>query len=435
MFLSREFPSHLRGVAVFLSTALVVMYAISANAEETAGHTLMGVASCASSNCHGGFLPRNQTPVLQNEYITWLKHDKHSQAWKVLLSPESKRIGWQLGLEDPSREKACLQCHSSISLNSDQPGKKFRIEDGVGCESCHGTAENWISTHTVTGATHADNVARDLVPLDDPTVRAKKCLSCHQGDEQRQITHRLYGAGHPRLSFELDTYEIIQPAHWLNDEDYLKRKGKYVPLKVWIAGQQISASRSIQLIQALASEENSLFPELSAFTCSSCHHNLSEKEFMNRDYRRLPGNPHLNLAALRMISIALNSQNQRKSKDFTSIINAIERSSSLNEIEDSLDEMADILGDEGLRERLTNSLDATMLMHTLLTFAVENPSLYYETAEQIAMGLVSAHAEISRGAPRPPLLDQIFVTLQVPDAFQPQDFSDACRKYLKTIRP
>ena len=136
-----------------------------------------------------------------------------------------------------------------------------------------------------------------------------------------------------------------------------------------------------------------------------------------------------------MIAIALRSLNQNKAQDFATIVRSIEGSSSLNEIEDSLDEINDILTDETVQKGLNDTLDAPLLLRALLKFAIENPSLYYETAEQIAMGIASAHAEISHGAPRPAPLDQIFITLQNPDAFKPQEFSDACKKYLSTILP
>jgi hypothetical protein len=59
-----------------------------------------------------------------------------------------------------------------------------------------------------------------MYPTEQPEVRAKLCLSCHFGTEDKFATHRIMGAGHPRISFELDTFTEIQPAHFRVDEDY-----------------------------------------------------------------------------------------------------------------------------------------------------------------------------------------------------------------------
>ena len=57
-------------------------------------------------------------------------------------------------------------------------------------------------------ATHAGNVARGLYPTSDPVAQARLCLSCHFGNRDKFVTHRMMGAGHPRMSFELETFEI-----------------------------------------------------------------------------------------------------------------------------------------------------------------------------------------------------------------------------------
>ena len=50
-------------------------------------------------------------------------------------------------------------------------------------------------------------------------MRAGLCLSCHFGNQEKFVTHRMMGAGHPRMSFELDTFTQLQPAHFVVDED------------------------------------------------------------------------------------------------------------------------------------------------------------------------------------------------------------------------
>jgi hypothetical protein len=77
------------------------------------------------------------------------------------------------------------------------------------------------------GATHAGNVKRGLYPTDEPVAQARLCLSCHFGNKDKFVTHRMMGAGHPRMSFELDTFSQTQPPHFVADADWERRKGAY----------------------------------------------------------------------------------------------------------------------------------------------------------------------------------------------------------------
>src|SRR5262249_55993054 len=44
--------------------------------------------------------------------------------------------------------------------------------------------------------------------------RAEKCVSCHVGDEIRNVDHELIAAGHPDLVFDFETYTAMMPPHW-----------------------------------------------------------------------------------------------------------------------------------------------------------------------------------------------------------------------------
>jgi hypothetical protein len=109
------------------------------------------------------------------------------------------------------------------------------VTDGVGCEACHGPADKWIRSHTAPGATHADNVAKGMYPTEKPVEQAKLCLSCHVGDSSRFVSHRIMGAGHPRLSFELDTFAQLAPA--LQDRRRLApAQGRLRRVRLWAIG-------------------------------------------------------------------------------------------------------------------------------------------------------------------------------------------------------
>ncbi len=235
----------------------------------------LGPASCASSVCHGKLDRQKDINVWLNEYRIWTGADKHSRAYRELTSDKSKRIANYLGLGSATTAKVCLDCHAD-NVPKDKRGTKFQISDGVGCEACHGGAEEWIKSHAAEGATHADNLARGMYPTEKPGDRAELCLSCHMGTEDKFASHDIMGAGHPRLSFELEMYTTNQPAHYDVDEDYRQRKGEIPGFNLWLTGQVEAARRYLELAGQRLGTDTGLYPELALYDCHGCHHDMDD---------------------------------------------------------------------------------------------------------------------------------------------------------------
>src|SRR5262249_5225838 len=74
----------------------------------------LGVGTCSSSLCHGAIETWKGSHVLQNEYVTWSRSDKHHlRAYTVLLSDRSKEIAKKLNLPRPPHlTTECLDCHT-----------------------------------------------------------------------------------------------------------------------------------------------------------------------------------------------------------------------------------------------------------------------------------------------------------------------------------
>jgi hypothetical protein len=229
----------------------------------------LGVASCGGSNCHGATNGVRNSMVLNNEFLTWQRRDKHSQAYTVLLGEPAKQMAKALGLGDPAHAKRCLDCHAD-NMSAEPHGPLFHIEDGVGCEACHGGASRWLGSH-ISNATHQQNLERGLYPTENPVKRAELCLNCHFGDSNRYLNHELYGAGHPRLAFELDTFTAIQPAHFVANKSYVERKPGITDLQVWAAGQVIALIRRMDAVIDKRSLTG-IWPDFATFDCQSCHH-------------------------------------------------------------------------------------------------------------------------------------------------------------------
>lgn len=236
----------------------------------------LGPASCATSVCHGKVARDETANVWLNEYRVWSRDDYHSRAYSVLRSEESQAMADKLGLSNATTAEICLDCHAD-NIPADKRGEKFQISDGVGCEACHGGAEKWIEAHAEDDATHQNNLALGMYPTEKPEARAKLCLSCHVGTQEKFADHDIMAAGHPRMSFELETFTVNQPAHYHVDEDYLERKGNIRSVNMWANGMVFKAKRQLDLLRSDLLDGHGLFPELAFFDCHACHHPMNER--------------------------------------------------------------------------------------------------------------------------------------------------------------
>lgn len=271
------------------------------------GNKHMGVATCAASQCHGSAVPRDGSAVLQNEYVTWTQDDPHSRAYEILGNDQSKAIAARLGLPSATGAKICLDCHSD-NVPGSQRGERFHLSDGVGCESCHGGAENWLASHyNVSAATLESKRDAGMFATWDVSARGELCLSCHLGTRDKFATHRIMAAGHPRLAFELDTFTELwrtagrQP-HYKIDADYRDRKGEISHAYTWAAGVVAESRQRMQLVLSPGFDTGKLFPELGLYDCHACHRSMKTVQWqaLPRHGDAGPGQPFLHDGTLIM---------------------------------------------------------------------------------------------------------------------------------------
>ena len=262
----------------------------------------LGVKTCSNTTCHAANNPWQISAVLQNEYITWLNESKHSNAYETLLSKKSKRIADNLGFSDPTKVELCLNCHAD-NVPDNKRGPLFDISDGVGCESCHGGAENWLGKHVSGTGDHADNLELGMYPTDNVLKKAVLCASCHVGNTKKSVAHRLYGAGHPRLVFELDTFLNNQPSHHRVDSDYLIRKSVANNSDLWAVGQIINTDFILSKLSDINQSRDGLFPELSLFDCHACHRSVTDNINLKEPLAKKIGIPRINDSGIIMLGI------------------------------------------------------------------------------------------------------------------------------------
>lgn len=255
------------------------------------GGRLMGVASCAGSTCHGR-AEGNGAVVRQDEIATWQEPSSptgaHSRAYAVLNTLRGRQIGATLGI-DPTSSGECLGCHATTGGSR---GPEYQVSDGVGCESCHGAADDWLPTHFAVAGSHAANVAAGMTPLERPSIRAKVCLDCHYGssDQGQFVSHRVMAAGHPRISFELDLFSALQQHHDA-DADYAQRKGSPSSVRLWAVGQAEAVRRSLSLFRQPGLGTQGAFPEFYFYDCHSCHRQITDGPQRQLTFETNPGRP------------------------------------------------------------------------------------------------------------------------------------------------
>ena len=413
-----------------------------------------GVASCAGSTCHGRQAPTGAV-VRQNELVSWQDPSSpggaHSRAWRTLTYPRAQAIAARLGLGPAQTAPACLGCHAEQAPPGAR-GARFQVSDGVGCESCHGASEGWLASHYTVGVSHAANVSRGMVALENPAVRADVCLDCHWGgDKPNQfVSHRMMSAGHPRLFFELELFTAFQQHHDV-DADYRARKASADGVRTWAIGQSMALER-ILTVYGTGRAQDGVFPEFYFFDCHSCHRPISDNPGATLTVERNPGRPIpsgappfndetmiMLAAAARTASPALAERFQADSRAFhqalttdrASAVAAASRLASTTRAltgdfasspfsrADTFAILDDVLGD-ALAPRFTDysgGAQAVMAVDTLLTALVDQG--------QVDGGAVRALR---------PELDRAYAAVRDPNAWRPQEFRRVMRGIAGSVR-
>ena len=246
----------------------------------------VGPGSCSAGACHGEIQAMHLTRVLQNEYSTWVTADKHAQAYTSLTGLLGRQIASTLKIGPAENAPRCLVCHA-LSVSPAEHAREFDVRDGVSCESCHGPASLWLGPHIQPTAAHAKMVELGLFDNRNLKLRAEKCLSCHLGAAGMSVDHELIAAGHPVLTFELDSFTAVEPPHWVE-----KTQDPLAGVKIWAAGQAVELRESMLQISRRAA--SGPWPEFSEMDCIACHHALTGPQSWRQKEGysgRRPGDP------------------------------------------------------------------------------------------------------------------------------------------------
>ncbi len=163
-------------VAYILFTAFIVtalLFLKSALSTENEPPAFIGSNKCAE--CH-------RLKVRGDQFNVW-EESKHSKSFESLKSELAKEVTTKNNLEEPTKNKLCLKCHTTnghaenISLK-----ESFNINEGVGCEGCHGAGSNFSKTKIMEDEQKFKE--KGGVVGDENT-----CLKCHsqKGNPEKKI--------------------------------------------------------------------------------------------------------------------------------------------------------------------------------------------------------------------------------------------------------
>ena len=146
-----------------LGVLLVLALARPAQAE---GHKYVGAEKCKM--CHNA-------PAKGAQFTKW-SESPHSKAFAALASEEAKKIAAGKGIADPQKAAECLRCHvAGAGVSAAKLTEKYKIEDGVSCEGCHGPGGDYWKMDVMKDVEKAK--AAGLTLPDEKT-----CTGCHNAE-------------------------------------------------------------------------------------------------------------------------------------------------------------------------------------------------------------------------------------------------------------
>jgi len=157
----------LNRTSVVLFFMVIVAYLIfPTNNLQAQSYGYEGIQVCGM--CH-------KTEKSGNQLKIW-QESKHAQAYKTLLTVKADEIAKKKSGKKAVETPECLKCHAS-GYNVDKAliGAKFKVEDGVQCETCHGPGSSYKTMSVMKNLDEAKKKGLQVHSAD----MEKFCKTCH----------------------------------------------------------------------------------------------------------------------------------------------------------------------------------------------------------------------------------------------------------------
>jgi hypothetical protein len=129
-------------------------------------HAYVGAEKCKM--CHN-------SPAKGAQFAKWTESE-HAKAFAVLASDPAKAIAKAKGIADPQTSDECLRCHvTGHGAPAAKLTDKYKKEEGVTCESCHGPGGDYWKMDVMKDRARATAAGMVL-----PTEAT--CKTCHNAE-------------------------------------------------------------------------------------------------------------------------------------------------------------------------------------------------------------------------------------------------------------
>lgn len=115
----------------------------------------------------------------QGQQLKIWQESAHANAYKTLQTPEADKISMAKYNKKAVDTQECLKCHASGYDVTDKKliGAKFKIEDGVQCETCHGPGSAYKTLKIM--KSREESVKNGLIIWKDDAEIKAGCVKCH----------------------------------------------------------------------------------------------------------------------------------------------------------------------------------------------------------------------------------------------------------------
>lgn len=117
----------------------------------------------------------HNSPAKGAQFSKWVE-SKHAKAFAILATEEAKKIAAGKRIADPQKASECLKCHvTGHGAPAARLIDKYKVTDGVGCESCHGAGGAYWKMDVMKD--RAKSVAAGMIVPGEKT-----CTGCHNAE-------------------------------------------------------------------------------------------------------------------------------------------------------------------------------------------------------------------------------------------------------------
>jgi hypothetical protein len=277
----------------------------------------------------------------------------------------------------------------------------------------------------------------------------------------------MIAAGHPDLVFELDSFQAVEPEHWVEKTPGHPEEPTTDPLfgvRAWSVGQAVqlrdSMNRLIRRANGTEGNKGLVWPENAELDCFACHHSLTpaEESWRLRSVTEAPrsprgyyqtrraGDPPYNMSRIVVFRHMADAVDAQTAKQLEAAMNKVaalvtQLQPDRNEIVQSATqagELAGRLADE-LRTSNFDSEKTARVMRAIAGDADYIADQGERSAEQAAMALDSLYIAYSKSSGGPSdevksSISSLFQQLDNPSAYNGPRFAAAMKRVGAALR-